>query len=116
MPTDGQLSNLEEEHESQKMTGGERDVRNVAALLACRPGFLCRSVQLPKQREKKPQNRSRTEGPTGLRNGKQMAVSFDGSRLQSAVQERKLLIRCHPSSGLGAGGGGGQGEDRQSEA
>lgn len=91
-------------------------VLSSAALLACRPGFLCRSVQLPKQGEKKPQNRSRTEGPTGLRNGKQMAVSFDGSRLQSAVQERKLLIRCHPSSGLGAGGGGGQGEDRQSEA
>lgn len=93
-------------------------VLSSAALLACRPGFLCRSVQLPKQggKKKKPQNRSRTEGPTGLCNGKQMAVSFDGSRLQSAVQERKLLIRCHPSSGLGAGGGGGQGEDRQSEA
>ena len=67
---------------------------------ACRPGSLCCSVQLPKQQKKGKKNRSRTEGPSGPCNGKQMAQSSDGSRLQSAVQERKLLIRCHPSSGL----------------
>ncbi|CAG02456.1 unnamed protein product [Tetraodon nigroviridis] len=64
-----------------------------------KPGSLRRSVQLPKQ-EKRDENRPRTEGPTGPCNGKQMAVSSDGSRLQSAVQERKLLIgflsKLHP--------------------
>lgn len=37
-------------------------VLSSAALLACRPGFLCRSVQLPKQ-GKKPKNRSKLWAP-----------------------------------------------------
>lgn len=58
----------------------------------------------------KKETRSRSEGPTGPCNGKQMAACSDGSRLPSAVQERKLLIRCHPSSWRRTGeeDGGGQ--------
>lgn len=49
------------------------------------------------QSSKKP--RPKTEGPRRPLQWKADGRSFDGSRLQSAVQERKLLIRRHPSSG-----------------
>lgn len=52
---------------------------------------LCSAVVLPKQQK--------TEGPRRPLQWKADGRSFDGSRLQSAVQESKLLIRRHPSSG-----------------
>lgn len=57
---------------------------------------------------------AKTKAPRRPPQWKADGWSSDGSRLQSAVQERKLLIRHHPSSGPGAGErrGGGQTEQR----
>lgn len=49
------------------------------------------------------QNPGPTKGPLWPLQWKADGCSRDGSRLQSAVQERKLLIRCHPSSGQAVG-------------
>ncbi|CAB1446794.1 unnamed protein product [Pleuronectes platessa] len=52
-----------------------------------------------------PKPRPKTKGPRWPMQWKADGQSSDGSRLQSAVQERKLLIHRHPSSGLGERGG-----------
>ena len=65
---------------------------------ASRPGCLYSLIMLPKPRPK-------TKGPRWPLQWKADGQSSDGSRLQSAVQERKLLIHRHPSSRLGERGG-----------
>lgn len=59
------------------------------------------------------QTQAQTEGPRRPLQWKADGRTSDGSLLQSAVQERKLLIRRHPSSGLERGRrGGGKTEQR----
>lgn len=69
---------------------------------------VCCFFVLPLQ----PKPRPRTQSPRRLLQWKADGRSFDGSRLQSAVQERKLLIRRHPSSRPQAQGGRGGGAER----
>ncbi|KAM7391488.1 hypothetical protein PAMP_022174 [Pampus punctatissimus] len=89
---------------------GDRDCNTRTTHPASRPGCLCSNAASTAKTQ------AQTKRPRWPLQWKADGQSSDGSLLQSAVQERKLLIHCHPSSGWKWGGGVAEERERKDRA